>query len=96
MSSDRVVWIIGAGFSRPLGGPLLTDLFSWKSERDLEARYPKDRFPRLHGHVPQTARWLFHYGTRFDQGKPRYYIADGEALWQDAEGFLDYLDVAAV
>ena len=33
------VWIIGAGFSRALGGPLLPDLFSEDSVRDVISRF---------------------------------------------------------
>ena len=31
MENRPIVWILGAGFSRPLGGPLLSDLFApWR------------------------------------------------------------------
>ena len=28
----KTVWILGAGFSKPLGGPLLTELFTDESK----------------------------------------------------------------
>jgi len=33
----KTVWILGAGFSASLGGPLLRDLFSKRMELELKA-----------------------------------------------------------
>src|SRR5690349_5186392 len=54
------VWIVGSGFSRPLGGPLLADLFSRRFQTRVAAR-----FPTL-GHAPETIELyeFFHFGLR--------------------------------
>jgi hypothetical protein len=92
-----IVWILGAGFSRPLGGPLLGKLLSPEAERDVAVRYP--RAEKLYGSFPREARLLYHNG----RGKTANQLrslgsgneADGEMLWDDAEEYLDYLDTAA-
>ncbi len=75
----KTVWILGAGFSRALGGPLLTELFSPGSALKMKTCFPK--LPRLQGDDAQLARLLF-------QDK------DGPKQWENAEEFLDYLDTA--
>jgi hypothetical protein len=35
-----IVWVLGAGFSKALGGPLFTDLLSSTMRKDLDVRYP--------------------------------------------------------
>lgn len=93
-----IVWILGAGFSRPLGGPLLGNLLSAESARDLGIRYP-DASYRKDPATP-AVRWLFQYGN---PNRPASYRLlgksgkriPGERLWDDAEQFLDYLDTAA-
>ncbi len=89
----RIVWILGAGFSRPLGGPLLDDLLRPSVIQRITAAFPdKPRLAELSCHL---ALWLFNYGIRFKHGivEPR---ADGAALWRDAEEFLEVLDLAAL
>lgn len=39
MAEVKDVWVLGAGFSASLGGPLLDDLFSERSEIELQAKY---------------------------------------------------------
>jgi hypothetical protein len=39
MTSPRVVWILGSGFSKPLGGPLLYDLLSPRMASLVSARF---------------------------------------------------------
>ncbi|MFT5323140.1 MAG: hypothetical protein ACI8P0_000986 [Planctomycetaceae bacterium] len=90
---SKRVWILGAGFSAPLGGPLLNDLFSQKMESDLESHYgwKADR--------KNPANWiavnLFRWGlgervhTAGDSGETQ-----GRRLWQHAEEYLDRLDSA--
>ena len=39
------VWILGAGFSRPLGGPLIGDLLAYREQPLLRAALPKDAGP---------------------------------------------------
>ena len=90
-----IVWILGAGFSKPLGGPLLGKLLSPEAERDLAVRY--NRAP-LWGPYPEAARLLYQYGRAGKGGTvrtPRGDVFDREDLWEDAEQYLDYLDTAA-
>src|ERR1019366_4586399 len=79
----RVVWVLGAGFSAALGGPLLRNLFSAGSEIEIAARFPTTKKALLHEPDAGVAR------TPYREGKDR-------GLWSDAEQFLDYLDTASV
>ncbi len=90
-----IVWILGAGFSKPLGGPLLDKLLSPEAERDLAVRY--NNAP-LWGAYPDAARLLYQYGRAGEGASvrtPRGEVVEGEDLWEDAEQYLDYLDTAA-
>lgn len=80
--SERVVWLLGAGFSKPLGGPLFGELFSPESERFVNA-WVRWRLSSLAAEdVPLTlAREVFDNGTE-------------EGIWQDAETCLAMLDEA--
>ena len=91
----RTVWILGAGFSRPLGGPLLPDLLSPETPENLAAVYGSDQPHLLNTFATQTAHWLYNYGTRFRYGRLSGWSGDGASLWRDAEEYLDYLDLAA-
>ena len=94
--SRRVVWVLGAGFSAALGGPMLGDLFSRRSEKDTALRFPEHAFPRLHGPPAPSVRLLYQRG-----------LADGlmqlsnrrevmcERMWSNAEDFIDYIDTTA-
>jgi len=92
---DRRVWILGAGFSKSLGGPLLTDLLTTESAAMLRARFTAAKV--LDDSASQTARELYAYGTRFAFGRPSYLFDQlpGERFWGDAEEYLDLLDAAA-
>lgn len=92
------VWILGAGFSKPLGGPLLQKLLSPESERDLRIRYPDK--PQLQTLQIESARLLYWYGRSNKPSGPASvgpasFHGQGEDLWEDAEEYLDYLDTAA-
>jgi hypothetical protein len=95
----RVVWILGSGFSVPLGGPMLIDLLSLKNLRRLTARF-KDLMledGKLRTDIVAVYT-LYHYGRRFPEGsvlRRGRTVANGELLWNDAEDFLDHLDVAS-
>src|SRR5712692_4989054 len=106
----QVVWILGAGFSRSLGGPLFGTLFGPWSMANLEAHFPPAEFKQLYAvaagvHVPavEIAHWLYNYGRRFVLGRnteqgnmPNAWMqATGQELWQDAEEYLQILDGAA-
>jgi len=70
----QTVWILGAGFSRALGGPLLSDLFRLEPWRHLTQEFPESDFPGL-------ATELWASKVIFNYGKDRQY-------WDNAEKFL--------
>src|SRR5690349_20031798 len=74
------VWILGAGFSRSLGGPLLTDLLS-----DGEHTLMKARFPEVASESEPVVR-AYHWGTGVVRRFPK--------LWSNAETFLEFLGAA--
>jgi hypothetical protein len=132
----NIVWVLGSGFSQPLGGPTLADLFSaesylnqlasfrglalkptewetdvpgellgaWRTETMSEEQWALLKRATDNAKAPATmcARRLFLYGTRFERGVIDQHDRDlrdqqrGEALWKDAEEFLDQLESAAV
>lgn len=84
----NVVWVLGAGFSRSLGGPLLTDLLSVAARDRVAASYPPNRYDRLHNSPAEIVRTLFaNYGPHAPLGQSR---------WTDAEQFLGDLDAASI
>jgi len=86
----KIVWILGSGFSVPLGAPTLTELLSDTSKVTIKEIFTKTKFPKLYndsyfelayniyklGHVPITS------------SVPK--------MWNDAEQYLDYLDAASM
>jgi hypothetical protein len=91
-----IVWILGAGFSKPLGGPLLGKMLSPEAERDLAVRY--SNAPSLGDRYATAARFLYQYGRsgkKYAVKIPNGGATEGEDLWEDAEQYLDYLDTAA-
>jgi hypothetical protein len=79
------VWILGAGFSRPLGGPLLPDLMRPEVIANLDATYPAAPYQRDKGQH-QVVLKTYGYGTNFQQGRPRGTEGlPGENIWSDAE-----------
>jgi hypothetical protein len=94
----RTVWILGAGFSKPLGGPLLADLLSPATTARVRTLYRTNKYlgtettetegkeERDEG-VP-AVRTLF--ALHGPTGEP------ANRLWDDAEVFLDQLDAAAL
>src|SRR6187402_940335 len=86
------VWILGAGFSRALGGPLLADMLSMRSWQRLKARWSgMFEVERLFQTGHQSLVYaLYHYGRNCPEG----YLLDsdlgmsGEDLFSDAEDFL--------
>jgi hypothetical protein len=77
----RTVWVLGAGFSRSLGGPLLPDLFRQEDKRDLEVRYPEIKYADLASACWKT-QGLYNWGQFV------------EHQWTDAEQFIDFVDCA--
>jgi SIR2-like domain len=82
-----IVWILGAGFSKPLGGPLLPQLLSRTTEARVRARFPHAAdaifderwWPTLRG-------MLAKHGWQNPDPASR--------VWGDAEEFLEFLDLA--
>lgn len=94
----KIVWVLGAGFSMPLGGPGLKQLLSPSSGADFEVRFPGSE---LSSKDAAAVRALYHYGCRYAFGRSEYAGRvltnpnGGEYLWEHAEGFLDRLDAWA-
>jgi len=87
------VWVLGAGFSKSLGGPLLVDLFSRQSIANLETRFPVKEFKKLHDDRVRLVVGLYLAGTSWAE-----HLREGREtarVWANAEEFLDYLDTAA-
>lgn len=91
----RTVWILGAGFSRSLGGPLLPDLLSSATNNFVSSLYHKNKFiggppeepDDVYRRAALAVRRLYDkYGDTADPGI---------RLWENAEEFLDQLDAAA-
>jgi hypothetical protein len=83
----KTVWIVGAGFSRSLGGPLLDDLLSGPSIQFAQTLYGANPF--LSASSPTGI-----VRSLFENCGPDA-TAPGRRLWRDAEAFLDHLDAAA-
>jgi len=77
---DKTVWILGSGFSKPLGGPLLRDLFRQENEEDTAAFFPEKIYPGLAKALPWVQK-IFHNGVK-------------DGFWENAEQFLGYVDDA--
>ena len=92
--SGGVVWILGAGFSQPLGAPLLFDLLGEGSANRLLAAFPNSKL--LHQtRAMSIVRALYAYGTAWRNTRPpAEALLPGEQIWTDAEQFLEMLDAA--
>jgi hypothetical protein len=83
----KTVWVLGAGFSRSLGGPLLTDLLSPKSRNESREAFERGEA----GNLVYSIFWKHQKpGLRHHTHVPQ-----GEGYWEHAEDFLDFLDAAA-
>jgi hypothetical protein len=80
----RTVWILGAGFSRPLGGPLLPELLTPALTDRVRAAFPEGTYPLLHKPVDDTLRIYERHGPK-----------TRKQLWEHAEEYLEFLDAAA-
>lgn len=84
-NKPRVVWILGAGFSKSLGGPLLEDLFSYdRVQRTI------DRDPSK-GKALKSVWRVFRCAKEFSASTEFF----AKAEWRDAEEFLELLESAA-
>src|SRR3990170_4907078 len=82
----NIVWILGAGFSKSLGGPLLPSLLSERSEERIQAAYE------------HTPTWLNERAFSIIRQMLRDYGWEQKSrspAWVDAEEFLEQLDTAA-
>lgn len=85
------VWVLGAGFSRSLGGPLLGDLLSYRSRMGLSFQF--GNHPHLYkSDLSNAMYWLYDIG-RHRALLPAPNIT-GDAEWEHAEQFLVFLDRA--
>lgn len=92
---DKVVWVLGAGFSKPLGGPLLNDLLTSKSLENVRARWPQHFTDAKYEHAVDFYDWGRSFAQKRDAPRGRAAQAMwplGEAQWEHAEEFLDTLD----
>lgn len=80
MSKIATVWVLGSGFSRPLGGPLFSDLFT-----EVSQRFRKFAFEKTH---PAAC-------DKHTVAALKLYRAPNEYCnWIDPEDFLSRLDNA--
>ena len=79
--APRIVWILGAGFSRGLGGPLIKHLLAPREEKVLRSLFP------LPAHAIPIAD-ILKAQAFYSWGKER-------GNWDDAEQFLDLVESAA-
>jgi hypothetical protein len=79
-----VVWVLGAGFSQPLGAPELKNLITPNRLADIHAHYSPEKHPALNERYIKFIASLYEHGVDRDR-----------RLWGDPEEFLDYLDAAA-
>lgn len=79
----KTVWILGAGFSKPLGGPLLTELLTEESLGKVVLTYPDVKWGHPASSFARDAWNIF--CSKQDRNIP---------LWSDPEEYLDRLDSA--
>jgi hypothetical protein len=83
-TGKRIVWVLGAGFSQPLGAPELGNLITPNRLADIHAHFSPAEYPVLDERCIKFIASLFEAGVAHDR-----------QLWRDPEEFLDYLDAAA-
>ena len=87
------VWILGAGFSRALGGPLFDDLLQETNVNQISKLLPNEDSATILD-VEQTFR-LWRYSPRFSDATGSPSSHNGAVLWQNAEQFLVELSYVA-
>jgi hypothetical protein len=87
MSDRKVVWVLGSGFSKSLGGPLLNELMTPERLERLKKPYWLEShhagWERMHGVWTDL---VAHYRTSLDPKNPR--------PWRDAEEYIEMLSAA--
>lgn len=81
METEKTVWLLGAGFSRRLGGPLFHDLISERTEHWVRA------WVAAHASGPETQGLFAQCRLVYEKG-----VRVG--LWSDAEQCIEVLDRA--
>lgn len=90
----RVVWVLGAGFSRPLGGPTLQSLLTSSSLSELRSLY-EAKAGQLNDPIYDAVTNAYLYGHQSKLGRPSGWpYGEGDSLWGDAEEFLECCDRA--
>lgn len=85
----RTTWILGAGFSRPLGGPLLGHMLTPASQMQVRAAFPKQDA----AYAPFYSDSMGLVYALYERFGPR--AEPSQRHWEDAEAFLEALDIAA-
>ena len=105
-SLPKRVWILGAGFSRPLGGPLLADLLSDRALHQIRLRYGAKGEELVEARPSRMVKWLYDLGNPKIEGRLLSGYEDWDKssyppdinihrTWDNAEDFLVWLDDAA-
>jgi len=64
---DKTAWLLGSGFSKPLGGPLLSDLFRPERLEDISTLFPEGDYPGL----AESLAWVkVYYNAGLTNAKP--------------------------
>lgn len=80
MSTPKVVWVLGSGFSKHLGGPLLKELLTRRAKEETDLVFTE---PKLPGREAVYEVFRKHGKT-----------VSNTPYWDHAEEFLDFLDTA--
>ena len=80
--TGQVVWVLGAGFSRPLGAPLLAGLLAYQPRRVADKLYP------------DSSNGGQDLSTQIFQAKAFCRAGMEQGLWQNAEEFLERVETA--
>jgi hypothetical protein len=94
MMADSVVWILGSGFSKPLGAPLLYDLFSQPLEVRMRAALRNMNGGRadMESFAKQLKTLRAIYAGGLEERRTNTQFKKGP--WANAEEFLEYVDMA--
>jgi hypothetical protein len=79
-NAAKAVWLLGSGFSAPLGGPLLSDLFRQETKEEILPYFDETDYRDLAESLPWVQR-TFHLGL-------------SKGLWRNAEQYLAFVDDA--
>lgn len=82
MARRKVVWILGSGFSKSLGGPLLKDLLTKRRHDLVDVTFTNPALPQ-----ERIVAYNIFEGYRETQSRAGY--------WEHAEEFLDFVDAAS-